>query len=180
MTAANLSLPRLDFFSLGGFDPSFTIASCEDWELGLRARSRGIRVLYDPRIVVMHHDWASSLGGFCERQRLYSIADVLLWRKYGDASPRCQVVRQNSPVDWASDSAALIAKKILKWLLASRIGIKSVHSACRLVESLAPDSRLNRGAYDVAVALAIFRGVHEGLRRYGTERPSQQVQLSAS
>src|SRR5262249_35515739 len=82
ITAANLSLPAGDFQRLGGFDESFSIASCEDFELGIRARRAGIRVLYDPEIVVKHNDWAVSLERFCERQRMYSISDVLFWRKY--------------------------------------------------------------------------------------------------
>lgn len=173
MTAANLSVPRRDFLRLGGFDPSFTIASCEDWELGLRARRHGIRVLYHPGIVVVHNDWAGSLRRFCERQRLYSISDVLLWRKYGAESPRCELVRQNSPIDWRTDAVTLIAKKILKRILATRIGTGVVHIACRLAELLVPDSKLNRKAYDVAVGLAIFQGVREGFRRYKTSGSSK-------
>src|SRR5262249_26253986 len=74
ITAANLSLPAEDFHRLGGFDESFTIASCEDCELGLRARMAGITILYNPGIVVVHNDWAVSLDGFCRRQQLYSIS----------------------------------------------------------------------------------------------------------
>jgi glycosyltransferase involved in cell wall biosynthesis len=179
MTAANLSMPRKDFLYLGGFDSSFTIASCEDWELGLRARLRGIGVVYHPGIIGLHSDWAGSLSAFCERQRLYSISDVLLWHKHGTASPRYQVVLQNGPIDWRSDTAALIVKKMMKRVLASRIGIGVTRLVCRLAELVAPDTAINRRAYDVAVAVAIFRGVREGLRRYGKARPSCQMQLSA-
>jgi GT2 family glycosyltransferase len=163
ITAANLSLPAADFARFGGFDERFTIASCEDWELGMRARKAGVKVMYDPEIVALHNDWAVSLERFCERQRLYSISDVLLWREYGEASPRARMVRENGPVDWGSDGVRLIAKKAAKKLLAARPGL--VRWMCRLTERVMPDSRWNRRVYDAAVATAIFAGVREGLRR---------------
>jgi GT2 family glycosyltransferase len=180
ISAANLSLPARDFGRLGGFDESITIASSEDWELGLRARQAGIRVLYDPGIVVLHNDWAVSLDRFCERQRLYSISDVLLWHKYGELSPRARLVRESSPVNWRQDSLRLIVKKQLKHLLASERGRHLLRAGCWLSERWAPDSRWNQRAYDLAIAVAIYCGVREGLERYGadpsTAGPSMQLE----
>jgi GT2 family glycosyltransferase len=173
MTAANLSLPAKDFEYLGGFDEEFAIASCEDWELGLRARAAGIRIIYDPAIVVVHNDWAVSLARFCERQKLYSISDVLLWKKYGEQSPRARLVFENGPIRWDGDAIGLILKKILKRLMVTDVGWKAVRFACGLAERLVPDSGCSRYAYDVAVSLAIFEGVTEGLKRYrGDASPS--------
>lgn len=173
MSAANVSMPADDFRRLGGFDESFTIASSEDWDLGMRARQKGIRVIYNPMIVVLHNDWAVSLKQFCRRQRMYSISDVLLWRKYGEASLRAQLVRENAPVDWGADAPKLIVKKLLKWLLATGLGERLMRALCRLAETCAPDSRWNRRTYELAVAVAIFRGVREGWRRYCSLPPNQ-------
>lgn len=177
MTAANVSIPAADFHRLGGFDEDFTIASCEDCDLGIRARQSGIRVMYDPRIIVLHNDWAVSLDRFCERQRLYSISDALLWRKYGTASPRVQLVRENAPADFKTDSPSLIARKALKRILATSAGTALTRFACAQLERAAPDTRLSRRAYDAAVGVAIFQGVREGLRRYrgngGTAEPAR-------
>jgi GT2 family glycosyltransferase len=167
MTAANLALPAGDFARLGGFDEGFSIASCEDWDLAWRARAAGIRVLYDPSNVALHNDWAVSLDQFCERQRLYSISDVLLWRKYGDQSPRARLVRENGPVRWTSDPPRLILKKMAKRLLATCPGRAAVRLACAAAERVVPDTWWNRRAYELAVGSAIFRGVREGLLRYG-------------
>jgi GT2 family glycosyltransferase len=166
MTAANLALPAADFSRLGGFDENFYIASCEDWDLAWRARKTGVRVLYDPYNVALHNDWAVSLDQFCERQRLYSISDVLLWRKYGEQSPRARLVRENSPVRWRRDSARLIVKKMAKQLLATKPGRAAVELACAAAEWVAPDTWWNRRAYELAVGIAIFKGVREGLLRY--------------
>jgi GT2 family glycosyltransferase len=166
MTAANLSLPAADFFALDGFDERFAIASCEDWDLGLRARQAGIQVLYNPAIVVVHNDWAVSLQRFCERQRLYSISDVLLWRKHGGSSPRAALVAENSPPRWRTDRPRLLVKKAVKRALATGPGRGLIRLVCWAAERLIPDSAWCRRAYDAAVAVAIFRGVREGLRRY--------------
>jgi GT2 family glycosyltransferase len=166
MTAANVSLPAKDFELLGGFDEDFTIASSEDWDLGVRARLKRIRVLYNPNIVVLHNDWALSLDRFCERQKLYSISDVLLWRKYGEESLRARLVHENSPVNWNSDSLRLIIKKSAKRALATKASKGLLRTACNITERFAPDSNLNRRAYNAAVAIAIFSGVREGLKRY--------------
>jgi len=167
MTAANLALPAADFARLGGFDEGFSIASCEDWDLAWRARATGIRILYDASNVVLHNDWAVSLHHFCERQRLYSISDVLLWRKYGGRTPRARLVCDNAPIQWTSDSPWLVLRKVVKHLLATRIGRATLRRVCSIAERALPDSRLSRRAYQVAVGVAIFQGVREGLRRYG-------------
>jgi GT2 family glycosyltransferase len=160
ITAANISLPAADFRRLGGFDERFTIASCEDWELGMRARREGIRVLYDPSIVVLHNDWAVDLRRFCERQRLYSISDVLLWRMYGDASPRVAMIRQNVP---GGDARS---KKFVKRVLATGPGRALLRGATRISEVLTGDGGITRRFYNAAIGAAIFRGVREGIERY--------------
>ena len=166
ITAQNLALWRSDFVRLGGFDEEFAIASSEDWELGQRARDVGIRILYDPHNAIIHNDWAVSLDQFCERQRLYSISDVLLWRKYGDRSPRARLVRENAPVRWTGDPPCLILKKMVKCLLATPPGRAAVRLACAVAERVAPDSWWNRRTYQLAVGIAIRQGVREGLARY--------------
>lgn len=180
ITAANLALPAEDFRQLGGFDEDFTIASSEDWDLGVRARQAGISVLYHPGICVLHNDWAVSLEQFCRRQMLYSISDVLLWRKYGEASLRAQLVRENAPVDWGADAPKLVVKKLLKRLLATGLGECAVRACCRLTETYARDSRWNQRAYELAVAVAIFRGVREGWRRYYVRQAASLSQASES
>jgi glycosyltransferase involved in cell wall biosynthesis len=170
-SAANLSLPAADFRRLHGFDESFSSPSSEDWDLGLRARASGVRVLYHPQLTTVHNDWAVDLPRFCERQRTYSVADVLLWRKYGDGSPRLTVIHRNGPVRW-SDGPSLIWKKGAKRLLATQPGQSLLLAWCRGIERAAPGSRLSHWSYDIAVAVAIYRGVREGMDRYPVEPAS--------
>jgi GT2 family glycosyltransferase len=51
---ANVIVPRTLFERVGFFDECFDEAACEDWEWALRARRRGISVVYDAEAVVEH------------------------------------------------------------------------------------------------------------------------------
>ncbi|MDQ3687362.1 MAG: glycosyltransferase [Acidobacteriota bacterium] len=165
-TGQNWAMRKDEFLIAGGFDDSYSIASCEDAELALRAREKGFRTMFNPKSVVVHNDWATTLDSFCRRQELYSISSVLLWKKYGESSFQIGVVKENSPVDWKNDSLRLIGKKIVKSVLASSPGDSLTKFACHSIERVTPDTRFSYRAYRTAVALAIFRGVREGFRRY--------------
>jgi GT2 family glycosyltransferase len=43
------------FKELGGFDVTLAPAYCEDWDLAFRLREQGLRVMYNPKSVVIHH-----------------------------------------------------------------------------------------------------------------------------
>jgi len=58
-SGAALLLERPLFEALGGFDEAFIPAYCEDSDLAFRVRARGLRVVYEPRAVVVHHEGVS-------------------------------------------------------------------------------------------------------------------------
>ena len=43
------------FKELGGFDLSLAPAYCEDWDLAFQLRQHGLRVMYNPKSVIIHH-----------------------------------------------------------------------------------------------------------------------------
>ncbi|HYL81897.1 MAG TPA: glycosyltransferase [Candidatus Acidoferrum sp.] len=62
--AGNLALRRDVFLALGGFDTS--LETCEDVDLCNRLRTRGLRLISDPRLRSVHHgDPATLRGLFC-------------------------------------------------------------------------------------------------------------------
>jgi glycosyltransferase involved in cell wall biosynthesis len=171
ITTQNLSLPAGDFRHLGGFDESFTIASCEDMLLGIAARASGIRTLYHPDIVAVHNDWAVDLASFCHRQRLYSVSDVLLWNRLLDQSPRAQLVQQNAVIPGCRQNLAARLKRGAKGILATAPAHACLRGIARVAERIAPDTRVCRGLYNAVIAAAIYQGVQEGVVRYGLRRP---------
>jgi glycosyltransferase involved in cell wall biosynthesis len=50
---------RALFESLGGFDEHFAPAYYEDVDLAIRVRAQGMKVLYEPHSVIVHHEGAS-------------------------------------------------------------------------------------------------------------------------
>lgn len=59
VSGAALMLPRALFAALGGFDPRYAPAYCEDSDLAFRVRAAGYRVLYQPRATVVHCEGVS-------------------------------------------------------------------------------------------------------------------------
>ncbi|QKE92224.1 glycosyltransferase [Lichenicola cladoniae] len=59
ISGASILLKRDLFEALGGFDPLFAPAYYEDVDLAFRIRARGLRVMYQPASVVIHHEGVS-------------------------------------------------------------------------------------------------------------------------
>ena len=60
VSGACLALETSLLRELGGFDDAFAPAYCEDVDLCLRVRERGLRVIYNPEAVIVHHLSATS------------------------------------------------------------------------------------------------------------------------
>jgi len=54
-SGACLLVEAQTFKELGGFEVSLAPAYCEDWDLAFRLRQHGLRVMYNPKSVVVHH-----------------------------------------------------------------------------------------------------------------------------
>jgi len=70
VTAACLMMRKSLFREIGGFNEHFFTAY-QDVDLCLRLRDRGLRIIYTPQAVVLHHEWAS-------RKTYYDMVDRML------------------------------------------------------------------------------------------------------
>jgi GT2 family glycosyltransferase len=82
-SAAFLLTPRALFESFGGFDRDFRPAYYEEVDYCLRLWERGYRVIYDPRAVVWHFEFASSKRSE-DALRLQRERRTLIVRKHSD------------------------------------------------------------------------------------------------
>ena len=165
LAGTNFSMPRSDWERLGGFDERFSGASVEDYDLAIRAWDAGIKILFRPGIVALHNDWAgSSIQDYCRRQRLYSQVEPLFWQKYGDRHIRSELVRQNRSPDWRRDGPVLLAKKLIKTVLATGAWQKVLFGMCGLLERLLPWPPLLYRLYRMMLAVAIYQGFREGIK----------------
>jgi GT2 family glycosyltransferase len=83
-SGASLMIPRALFERLGGFDPHYAPAYFEDTDLAFRVRQAGLKVIYQPRSLVMHHEGVSNgqdlLAGVKRHQAVNRLRFVARWR----------------------------------------------------------------------------------------------------
>ena len=80
----NLSVPTEVVRSVGGFDPAFRHALCEDVELGRRLEAVGVQVRYEPAIGA-GHDHRLNLEGYLRRAETLGAETLRIHRKHGQA-----------------------------------------------------------------------------------------------
>lgn len=74
-SGAAIAIPRALFDELGGFDGHYAPAYYEDTDLAMRVRARGLRVLYQPGSVVVHHEGVTSGTDTRSGVKAYQIAN---------------------------------------------------------------------------------------------------------
>jgi GT2 family glycosyltransferase len=162
VTAANLSVERELFWTLGGFDEDFPFAGYEDQELSHRATQAGCQLVYDPGIRLLHNDRRVTLRQFCARQERGALTAVLMAAKHPDEYADRALITENSPLA-RSDPPRIALKKVAKRALSVRPVMAILHAAIDLLERIRPTSPLLGRAYWGICGLYIYRGVRLGL-----------------
>lgn len=80
LPACNLAIKREVFEEVGGFDEEFKYPSSEDYELCYRVREKGYKILYDPKISVIHFH-SQSWRGVLRRAFIHGQEGVELRKK---------------------------------------------------------------------------------------------------
>lgn len=99
-------LVRKDLFDqLGGFDERYLPAYCEDSDLALKIRGRGLRVIYQPQSTVIHYEGVTSGTDTGAGVKAYQVANSRkLFERWRETLARYQPNGQD--VDKAKDRAA--------------------------------------------------------------------------
>ena len=88
-SGASLLVERALFERLGGFDPHYAPAYFEDTDLAFRVREVGLKVIYQPRSLVVHHEGVSNgqdpQAGVKRHQAVNRLKFVARWRAVLDA-----------------------------------------------------------------------------------------------
>lgn len=167
-TARNLSLPHADFRAAGPFDERFR-STCEDQDLAIRARARGVRFLYDASIDCLHNDQAGDLVRCCRGQRRGTHDTVLFCAKHGGEHAGSPLERANGPIALA-DGPIVILRKAAKWLLSRGPVLALLLRTVPLLERAGAPERVLRRAYRGLIGLHTFRGWRDGLATLARER----------
>jgi GT2 family glycosyltransferase/ubiquinone/menaquinone biosynthesis C-methylase UbiE len=72
-SGASIMVPRALFNELGGFDEHYLPAYCEDADLALKIREKGLRVIYQPLSAVIHYEGITSGTDTTQGTKKYQI-----------------------------------------------------------------------------------------------------------
>jgi GT2 family glycosyltransferase len=164
LSAADLSLRRELFWSIGGFDEDFPLAGAEDQDLSLRARAAGALLVMDTKIRCLHNDNRLSRRAYCEREERSASTMPVLVRKHPAELAETPYARENRPIE-AVDPPLLMAKKLLKRVLATRPMLDALHGLAGAGEAARAPERLLRRLYSVLLGLHLFRGFRSTWQR---------------
>jgi GT2 family glycosyltransferase len=155
--AANLTLKRDLFWEIGGFDEEFPVAGAEDQDFSLRARSGGALLLLDTNIRCFQNDNRLTLAAYCAREERNAETMPFLARKYPADFSDVPYVRENRPIQ-AGDPPRIVAKKLLKSVLASGVCLAALHRLVAVLETARFPDRILRRIYRGLLGLHLFRG----------------------
>ena len=118
-TACNMSLPKTLFAKLGAFDTRLTDA--EDFDFGVRALQKNVKIIYDRTLLAWHSDWPS-IDTFIKRQNEYSEAKsklLTIHPEYIKSFPSLEIKKSS----YIKKASAKIIRTILgKQLIHTRWG----------------------------------------------------------
>jgi GT2 family glycosyltransferase len=157
LSAANLSMGKELFWSIGGFDEDFPLAGAEDQDLSIRARAAGVVLLLETRMCCIHNDQHLSLRAYCNREERSASTVAVLARKHPAVVGNLAYARANRPID-ASDPLGLVTKKLIKSALATEPVLRVLHQLTLACESFGAPERLLRRLYTTLMGLHQFRG----------------------
>lgn len=75
ISGASIMVPKDLFDTLGGFDLKYVPAYCEDSDLALKIRDRGLRVIYQPLSVIVHFEGVSSGTDTTQGVKAYQVSN---------------------------------------------------------------------------------------------------------
>ena len=160
VSAANLSMRRDLFWTIGGFDEDFPLAGAEDQDLSLRARAADALLVLDRKIPCFHNDHYLSRRAYCGREERSARTTPFLVRKYPAQFDDVPYARENRPIT-ADDPPRLVLKKLVKAALASRPLLELLHATARVGEAARAPEALLRRLYAGLLGLHLFRGFRQ-------------------
>lgn len=75
-SGASIMVPKKLFYELGGFDEHYLPAYCEDSDLALKIRDKGMRVIYQPLSEIIHFEGISSGTDISSGVKSYQVENM--------------------------------------------------------------------------------------------------------
>lgn len=75
-SGASIMVPKALYDELGGFDEHYLPAYCEDYDLALKVRAKGYRVIYQPMSTVVHYEGVTSGTDLLKGAKAYQVQNL--------------------------------------------------------------------------------------------------------
>jgi glycosyltransferase involved in cell wall biosynthesis len=172
-----LSVGRAGFFSLGGFvDPTGGWPSWDDVDFGYRAGRNGFRLVCATSARGIHRcEWATSLDGTARRWYEASRSAVRLFDRYPGIDQSFPIYRDKLPIRWQRDSRLLVARKLARALVSSRLLLCGCERLAGTMAARGWAPWLTQPLTGCVISGYQWRGIRRGIRERGLTagRPSE-------
>ncbi len=168
----NLSIKACHLATLGPMDENFDRGyAWDDIDWGYRASRLGLRLLFNPRAVSYHNDYAATdLLAHCRRMRVAARTAVTnLFSKYPELEGTIPMFVDKAPINWQADPPRLVVRKIARQVASCRPGLSLLLWATRLLERYWPAPLLLRPLYRWVIGGYLYQGYRDGLRERAME-----------
>ena len=166
----NMSIRREAYFEVGMYQDLGFLGSSSwcDVDLGYRAYRQGFDFRRSTKARCSHRDYfASNLDRYKNRARTSASQAVLLFQKYPELLSHLPMFFDKTPIVWGQDPRPLLARKLVRSIVSSRLVLWSMEQIVNTLEKSYPTSKLLPPLYRYIVGGYIFHGYREGLRRFG-------------
>jgi len=160
---------------VNGFDENFRSYGWEDIEFSYRVTKQGMRFWLEPGAVSLHRDQRYTVETHGQRMQNSARMAPLLFQRHPALAQRIPLYADKGPIVWGADSPALIVKKWLRALMASRPVNGLLHAATPLVERLAPSHALLSRWYYALLANYSYLGYRQGLAEFAANNRAPVV-----
>jgi hypothetical protein len=141
--------------------------AAEEFELAWRLRCRRVPILLAPKVVAVH-DQPVTLDAICRQQYKYGLGCAETWVKCPETRdmPELRLILATNGPARRGDPPAVVLKKCLKALAASRPVRHALLSLAVGLEKRAPGAMVLRRTYSTVIGAHFVAGIHAGLKKY--------------
>jgi len=157
------SFKRSELERLGGYDEEFRMYGWEDIEFAYRTMQQGLRFYYEPRAVSLHRDQRNTLPKHAERLRSASRMAPVMFERHPEIQAAIPMYFDKGPIHWRADGPRLIAKKIVRRMIATRPVMWALEGITPVVERTVSSPNLLRRWYYGLLGSYVLIGYREGL-----------------
>jgi len=178
----NMALGREAYFRIGMMQPlEFSGSSmwC-DLDFTYRAYRQGYKFLRSSKAVCWHRDHsADSLDEFKTRMKIAAYRSVTLFQKYPELLVHLPMFLDKTPINWRQDSPSLIARKVFRAIISTRLTLWTMEQSVKVIENRHPASGMLPTLYRYIIGGYIFQGYRQGLGQFGpVEKKDEHVLLA--